>query len=763
MTPHEGESHTGLDEAGVARSSPVRPGARTTPMVVACLGAVAAVLAPVEPTATSIGDAFWLAAIAAIVTLAATRAHPIALVTLCGAAGATTTGWAQVLAAVALVIAFGAAFVDLPRPQIGSAIAGALAINAALRAEPVLIGNLATALVVTAGVGAVLVTAYLASGHATRRLVHRTGLIAIAVGALFGGITALTVLVVRGDLERGVELAQAGVRLAADADPDGAADQFGQAQDTLSGGHRWLNQPWLWPALALPVVGPNLDATTQMARAGTDLADSALRVSDVTDPTQLAISGSQIDIEALADAHPHLVDAREQIAAALATIEQVRSPWLLPPLASRIDGFESTLADALPTADTLLQVAEITPPMLGIDGPRTYALLLSTPAETRGLGGFVGNWGLLVADGGRITLERNARIRVLSNHPDRDDRTLSGPADFLERYDRYHPTRFFQNLTASPDFPTVAGAVAELFPQAGTPEIDGVILADPAAIAALVAVVGPVEVPELDQPLTGENTEEFLLHGQYLVDERVDALTALFDGLFDQLDRVELDPQRITSAFAPVVDTDRLMIWSAHPDEAAVLAELGIDGAFPRVEPGQDLLSVRTANANPNKIDVFLQRDIDYEATIDASTGELTATVGIELTNDAVDDPELPGIILGNDDENPRGTNRQWVSVYTPHDLVEMRVDGQTVEAETLPELGVDAHATFVNVPPQGRVEIEMTLRGEVDPDRYRLTWAGQPTVNPDRVRFEVDLGDRTLTLDETTSSDLELAARPQR
>ncbi|MFP4511836.1 MAG: DUF4012 domain-containing protein [Acidimicrobiales bacterium] len=763
MTPHEGESHTGLDEAGVARSRAVRSDASTVVMAVAVLGALAAVLAPVEPTATPMGDAAWLAGIATIVTLAATRAHPIAVLMLCGAAGATTTGWAQALAAPALAVAFAAAFVDLPRPQLATATAGALGINAALWAEPVLIGDLATALVVTAGVGAVLVTAYLAAGHPTRRLVHRTGLVAIGVGALFGGAAALTVLVVRGDLERGVELAQTGVRLAADADPDAASDEFAQAHDALSGSHRWLSQPWLSPALALPIVGPNLDATTRMARAGTDLADSALRVSEVTDPTQLAISGSQIDIEALADAHPHLLDARDQIAAALTTIDQVRSPWLLPPLASRIDGFESTLADALPTADTLLQVAEITPPMLGIDGPRTYALLLSTPAESRGLGGFVGNWGLLVADGGRVTLEENARIRVLSNHPEHDDRTLTAPPEFLERYDRYHPTRFFQNLTASPDFPTVARAVAELFPQAGTPELDGIVLADPAAIAALVAIVGPVEVPELDEPLTGANTEEFLLHGQYLVDERLDVLEALFDGVFDQLDRVELDPQRITSAFAPVVNTDRLSIWSTHPDEAAVLADLGIDGAFPRIEPGEDLLSVRTANANPNKIDVYLQRDITYGATVNPSTGELEATVGVELTNDAIDDPDLPNIILGNDDDNPRGTNRQWVSVYTPHDLVELRVDREAVDVETLPELGVDVHAVFVNVPPQGKVEIELTLRGQVDPARYRLTWAGQPTVNPDRVRLEVDLGDRTLLVDETTSRDLELAPRPQR
>ena len=743
--------------AGAAHSGTVAP----SYLAVLAISAVSAVLVALVGTTVTAGpatDVVWLLLLGGLVPIAATLAARESLLVLTALAGVLSTGGVQLAAGVALAATVIAVVARLERPGLDAAV-GAVGINALLRTDQVLGSTAITVLAGALAIAFVVVTALPKTSERTRRLVTRAALGAVVLCGIAGGVAAATVLAVRGDLETGISQAQRGLELAASGDADAARERFTAAESTLRDGHRRLTRPWMQPALALPVVGPNLRATAELTDSGTTVAASAREVIEVADPAAL-IDGTRVDLDALVEARPRLVDAHDSLTAALATAERVRSPWLLTPLVSRIDDLEPTLIDAHTTAGNLVHVSEVAPAMLGASSPRAYLLLLTTPSESRGLSGFVGNWGLLEADDGAIRLARTGRIRALSEHPDRDQRTISGNEEFLARYDRYRPTRFLQNITASPDFPTVAQIAVELYPQADLPELDGVILADPAAIAALVSVTGPVEVPGIDRALAADDIEQFLLHDQYLIDgrTRITILDELFHAVFDRLASEGPDPARVTEAFAPVIRSDRLLFWSTDPDEAALLHQLGVDGAFPRIDHGEDLLSVRTANTNPNKIDYFLQRDITYEATVHPATGDLSGTVTVGLHNHAVDDPGLPAIVLNSRDmKNPRAWNRQWVTIYTPHDLDDILVDGEPVDAEHLPELGVNAYSLYVDIPPSSRLVIEATVTGQVDAADYRLRWAGQPTARPDEVVFDVDLGSRTIGVATTTDEDLDL------
>jgi hypothetical protein len=756
----EAAPETGTKPADAARRTPRQRLNQPAIAAIAAASGLAAIAAPASPTATMLGDAAWLGLIGALVPLAAASAQRWTLLALTAIAGLTTTGRIQVTSAASLILVVATVARNRFDRRLDAAI-GAVAINGLVRAE-VTVGSPQLTLVLSVGgVVAVLATAYPNLEPRWQRLTRRAGAAGSCACCLMAVVAAFAVASVRSDLEQGVAEARAGLTAASTADPEGARTHFTRAEAALSRGHQRLAQPWLRPALGLPVVGPNLHATIELSESGAEVAAGARRLSEVADPRRLTINGAQVDIDALLDARPELTHARDLLLEAITTAEAVRSPWLLPPLASRLDALEGSLRDALPTTDDLVTIAEVAPSMLGADGARTYLVLFTTPSESRYLGGFVGNWGLLVADRGRLSLADAGRIGGLSNRPDHDRRTLSGPAEFLERYYRYGPTRYLQNVTATPDFPTVGQVATELYPQAGLPPLDGVILADPGAIAALLQVTGPITVPSLDTPIDSETIERYLWLDQYVLfadDDRIDILDELLRGVFSRLDTLRIDPRLIGSAFGPVVQTNRLMVWSPDPDEAALLARLGLDGAFPRLHPGGDVLSVRTANASPNKIDTFLQRDITYTATIDRDTGTLTGEVSVELHNVAVDDPTMPDIVLGNADmEMPRAWNRQWVSIYTPHQLVEMRVNGALVEAERQTELGLNTFSVYVEIPADSSFEITFKLTGHADPTRYRLQWAGQPTVRPDSLSLSVDTGSGTIGFDGTTSANLEL------
>src|SRR6202035_2533486 len=74
----------------------------------------------------------------------------------------------------------------------------------------------------------------------------------------------------------------------------------------------------------------------------------------------------------------------------------------------------------------------------------------------------------------------------------------------------------FQDVTYSPDFPTVGKVISQMYPQAGGDQIDGVLALDPDALSALLRFTGPINVAGLPTPLTAANAADVLLRQQYL-------------------------------------------------------------------------------------------------------------------------------------------------------------------------------------------------------------------------------------------------------
>jgi hypothetical protein len=731
-------------------------------MLVLVGSAMAAAASGARPTAVLAADLLWCVVAGVVVGLVASHARTWALVVLGGTAALLAGGWLALVALVSLALALGS---GVRRDLWPRALVGAVGLNVLLRADG-LGPSTWTAVLAVGAVGCVLV-----SGVPRLPAAQRTALLAasryVGGAAILAVVAvALTLLLVQGDLDGAVGHAERGLELANDGDVDGAQEQFGRARDRFARSHAALSGWWLAPARVLPIVGPNLRATADLSGAGAGVSAAALTVAESADPNRLRVSDGSIDLTALSDTEDSLLAAIDVIDQAIATVDTVRSPWLLTPLANRIDSLRVTLADAADPARDLITIVRTAPAMLGAEGPRTYLILLTAPSETRGLGGFVGNYGLLVVDDGRIRLETVGRPDEL---PGQGERALSGPADYLARYYRYVPEMWIKNVTASPDFPTVAAVATELFAESGVEPIDGVIVADPAAIAALLSVTGPVELPDLPYPLDGDSVEQYLHTDQYFLfvnlSKRHDVLEELVRTAFDQLTTgTNVNPRALIDAFAPVVAERRLILWSHHEADLDLVRQVGLDGSFPRPGEVGDLISVRTANTNGNKIDAFLRRDISYAVDLDAD-GALTATAVVTLTNNAVDDPTWPGYVVGNMiPDLPRAWNYQWVSIYTPHVMTGLDIEGSFVDDEShehIRELGWNVYSVYVKVPPQESVTVTLELEGSsVDPAAYRLRWSAQPTIHPDHVRLEVrHQGETLAAVDTTTSLDIDLVA----
>ncbi len=416
---------------------------------------------------------------------------------------------------------------------------------------------------------------------------------------------------------------------------------------------------------------------------------------------------------------------------------------MLPPVAERLDTFEERLADTSPEVALAAEGARELPAVLGADGPRRYLVLFTQPAESRGLGGFVGSYAELTAVDGEVEVSRSGPINELLTAPGRADRTLTGPPDYLARYGRFRPQEYLQDLTLSPDLPSVAQAAAELYPQAGGQPVDGVIVADPAGLAALLEITGPVSVPGIGRPITADNAVDFLTREQYLVagDDaaRRDLLEDVGRATFDALVSGDVPgPRELGDVLGPAVAGRHLMVHLFAPSEDALVRRVGADGAIP-VVPGSDGFLLSTQNKGNNKIDVFLQRQVEYTGSYDPGTGQLVVTAEVTLTNGAPAEG-LPDSVIGSNDQGlPPGTNAMFFSFYTPHRLAAARVDGQQAGLEFQRELGWAVYSRFLEIPPGGTVTVELDLTGTLrSGSAYDLAIGYQPLVNPDQVTADI-------------------------
>jgi hypothetical protein len=707
--------------------------------VVAFAAVVGAALAGAHPTANRASDVVLAAGFAVVVVAATSIARTWSWMVLAGTAAVAGTGLGSALGLAALALAFVAAVRPgvAGRRLIGAAV-GALSVQALLRVDG---GRFAVSALV-AGAAAVIVTA---SGWRLARKQVRDHLrhAAYGVAGLAAGVAAsfgLSVLQGRSSVEVGVRRAQEGLDAARGGDTERAADLLDQSSRAFGSAHGEFSSWWNRPARLLPIVGAQARALELVSGAGAEVAASAAESARSADVQSLHLTAGRLDLDRVAAMNAPLQRALVALEAAQHAMVRSASPWLVPPIAGRIATFDRAVGSALDDVRVAAQAVAVAPALLGGDGPRHYLLLFATPAETRDLGGFTGGYGELVADAGHLELVRNGKIADLNAAG--AGRHLTDPSAIPARMRSFQLDQYWQNVTASPDFPTVAEAARQLWPQSGGGPLDGVMYVDPAALAGILALTGPVTVDGYDRPLAAKDVVDFVLRGQYaafdVTDERKDFLVDVARAVFNTLTTRDLPgPRTIADALAPAAQQRHLLLHSFHPAEQALFERVGIDGALPAVGAG-DIVTVRTSDLGLNKVDAYLERTVDYAVTVDPGQGSVNATLTMKLHNGAPASG-LPDYVIGSRIGRPPGTNSLSLAVFTPLDLVDATANGSPLATGSDDEYGRQVHAALLDIPPGGDVTVVFRLRGGLRrAGEYDLTLVPAAGAHDDQVTVTV-------------------------
>ena len=137
--------------------------------------------------------------------------------------------------------------------------------------------------------------------------------------------------------------------------------------------------------------------------------------------------------------------------------------------------------------------------------------------------------------------------------------------------------------------------------------------------------------------------------------------------VFDAMLGGQGKPAAIVDALAQSAREGRLMVWSAHKDEQALLSDTVLSGALVGVQGDSPVIGVYLNDGSAAKIGFYLRTDVAATPTQCRPDGSQEVTVRVTLTSTApANAAHLPPYLTGGGNVIPMGEVRTNVLLYAP-------------------------------------------------------------------------------------------------
>jgi hypothetical protein len=504
----------------------------------------------------------------------------------------------------------------------------------------------------------------------------------------------------------------------------------------------------------LPRIGGDLEAAPQlltMARqttqAAESLVDASIPVAEHLRQAEGGVAhlGPEL-VQGLVEAQPQAENARMALRRATEARALVDVGQLSPKIREMVERFDRYG----PALDSGLTALAILPGLLGADGPRAYLILAQNNHELRATGGFISGVGLVRVEAGEIVdlrFQDSYTVDDLTKpHPPPPDplRRVMGAGMLLLRDANWWP-----------DFPTSAQAVTGLYQQDQGQQVDGVVAVDLNALQFLLQVLGPVQVPGYDEPVSSANLETMIMSfweaprltapGKdsadwwlHRKDFAADLMSAILTHLLDQ---ATLDDVADLARVAGKALRERhLLISVQDPQAARVFHEMAWDGALRPVDG--DYLLVVDSNVGFNKANPNVEQTVDLQIELGAgqeALSRLTLTYRhrIQRPTPACTHESYYGTSYADLMER---CYWDYLRIYLPAGSELIEVLGADEPAQVYQESGRTVIATSFLLETGGARQIQIRYRPALPlgPGRYALLIQKQPGTGPLPLRVSI-------------------------
>jgi hypothetical protein len=465
----------------------------------------------------------------------------------------------------------------------------------------------------------------------------------------------------------------------------------------------------VWRAFeVIPWVGPNLTAVRESAAVVDEVATRAvLPLAQVAGGIQLS---SFKPVDGVMDLQPLLAVQPQILAADTALIEAARransidTGETLEVVQRAVTQLKSAVDSAANSVNAVNRAVQVVPAMLGATGPRNYVVMFQNPAELRSTGGIAGALALVHTENGHMDLAQQASS---TDFPVTDAPVLELPVETRGLYGDI-TGQFIQDVNLTPNFPLSAQLAREMWKQQFGVEADGVISIDPVALGYLLKATGPVTLPTGDV-LSADNAVQLLLSDVYARYPNTSAQDAFFAAaaasVFSAVSTGDVDPKALITALAKAGGEHRVLVWSAHDQDQAVLAGTTLAGGLPVSDADTQRFGVYLNDATGAKMDMYLDVKIGLGQVTCRNDGRPNYGVDVTLTNTAPADAaiSLPAYVTaGGAFGVTPGNVKTLIAAYGPPETQGLGVlrDGVAVAYQPTTDTGHPVSQVSVELAP---------------------------------------------------------------
>lgn len=410
-----------------------------------------------------------------------------------------------------------------------------------------------------------------------------------------------------------------------------AGSQAGAGMDRINAA---ISSPPMRIAAFVPWVGAAVGNAQHFVSAGNDVVQAAVPITQTFDPN--IYSNGAVNLAALDQL---LTQVPELNSALKSANEQLANVTDFGPLGNVFAGIrdeaqayvglgEFATGRVAPQRELILNA-------LGAKTPQKYMIAFENPAQLRAPGGAPLSAAILEFDKGKMTIPFNGYIAgdAFKGHP-------------IIKFDPASPPPWgeaaaglgFVNSGAHPDWRLAGEDLIRAWNTAKDPKVDAMIGLDTRAIEALIRATGPIEV-EGYGTLTAENFAQKVVTDAYL-DFQTDQKVR--QGLNDKVATVMIG--RLMSGDLQTLASAAVALAAEAPGrhlqmrfQVEGLQELALEAqAAGEVyqTPGNDTVGFFSRNRNMSKVDVYSQREMVSNVTVNAD-GSATVEQVLTVKNDA--------------------------------------------------------------------------------------------------------------------------------
>ncbi len=309
-----------------------------------------------------------------------------------------------------------------------------------------------------------------------------------------------------------------------------------------------------------------------------------------------------------------------------------------------------------------IETIEVLPEFLGLDGnERKYLVLFQNESELRATGGFIGSYGLLNFNKGKLI---DLEIKDIYEADGQLDGHVEPPIEIKNHLGEAN--WYMRDANWKADFTETAIDIQWFLKKETNVGVNGVIGIDLTVARSILEVIGEVYVPDFDEKINKDNLyeqAEFYAEKKFFPgsNQKASFLGGLGKQMFEEIKGLGMIKKiEMMSKVVDLLEKNEIQLAFNNQEIAKKMTGLGWSGEIYKGSCGtencvMDYLYVVESNLGVNKANYFLYRNM--EQTVDITNASLSRIVKITYENTA------------KNTNWPGGDYKNYVRIYLPIDI----------------------------------------------------------------------------------------------